>query len=203
MNYALVRNGQVAFAANGREALSRYIRETDGVSVSLPENLEASVTVAGYDILPVTVTSYPAPSGRINTGEHEYVVNGGIVERRDATQPMTLNEVINDKTIQIDAAYSEAIQQPVAYMGTLFQADKDSQDVLLATLTTLNPLGATPPGFWWKDVTNNHIPMTLAELQGLGQTMFAQGWVAFQNRDAKKAQVTAATSEAEVSAVTW
>lgn len=121
----------------------------------------------------------------------------------EAAPPPTLTEVKTDKLNEIDATYASAIQQSVAYMGTLFQADNASQGILLATLTVLTPMGGTPAGFWWKDQSNNQVPMTLAQLQGLAQTMFAQGWAAFQQRDSLKAQVEAATDAAAVNAVTW
>lgn len=117
--------------------------------------------------------------------------------------PKPLATLKSEKIAQIDAAYNAAIQQDVTYMGTTFQADAASQDVLVKTLVTLNAAGATPPGFWWKDEANNQVTMTLAELNGLAMAMWAQGQVAFSHKDDLKAQVAAATTDAEVAAVTW
>lgn len=103
----------------------------------------------------------------------------------------------------IDAAYETAMQIPVAYMGTTFQADAGSQDVLNKTLTALTPTGSTPSGFYWMDTGNVQQPMTLAQLHGLAGVMLAQGWSAFQHRQTQKAAIRAATTVAAVQSITW
>ena len=112
-----------------------------------------------------------------------------------------LSEVKAEKIAQIEAAYSTAMQQDVSYMGTTFQTDTASQDILTKTLVTLNATGSVPAAFWWRDANNNNVAMSLAELNGLAGAMLNQGWAAFQTRVARKDAVTAATSTAEVDAV--
>ena len=116
-------------------------------------------------------------------------------------KPKPLSEVKAEKIAQIEAAYIVAMQQPVTYMGTTFQADAASQDILTKTLVTLNATGSVPAAFWWRDANNNNVAMSLAELNGLAGAMLNQGWAAFQTRVARKDAVTAATSTAEVDAV--
>ena len=100
-------------------------------------------------------------------------------------------------------SYQAAITQPVAYMSTTFQADPTSQANVQASLAALTPGGATLTGFYWVDANNNHVVMTLAQLQGLGAAMYSQAWTAFQTLQAQKAAVNAATTVATVQAIAW
>jgi hypothetical protein len=103
----------------------------------------------------------------------------------------------------IGAAYESAYQLPVAYIGTTFQADAGSQDVLSKTLAALTPNGATPTGFYWADTNNVQVPMSLSQLQGLASAMMTQGWAAFQHKQSQKAAIRAATTVAAVQSITW
>lgn len=111
--------------------------------------------------------------------------------------------VRSTKLTQMEVAYAAAIQQPVSYMGTTFQSDTESQSILTSTLVALNAAGAVPPGFGWWDINNIKVPMTLPELNGLAGAMLAQGWEAFQNKQAKKDAARAATTIDQVNSVIW
>ena len=86
-----------------------------------------------------------------------------------------------------------------------YQVDPASQTYAQSTLVALSqmPVPATPAGFYWVSSDNTHVPFTFADIQGLAQAMFAQGVVAFQNYQAKKAAIRAATTVAEVQAITY
>ena len=99
----------------------------------------------------------------------------------------------------LEAAYTVAIQLPVSYMGSTFQADSDSQDLLTKCLVA----GAVPTGFYWLDAINEKVPMTFAQLQGLAGTMLMQGQIAFDNLQTKKTAVRAALTVADVQLVQW
>ncbi|MCL1618323.1 DUF4376 domain-containing protein [Ralstonia pseudosolanacearum] len=99
----------------------------------------------------------------------------------------------------VESAYQNAIQQPVSYMGTEFQADLDAQTVLTKTLAP----GAVPPGFFWLDSSNNAVQMTFAQLQSLAGAMLAQGQAAFAKKTDLKRQIRAATTIMAVEAITW
>jgi hypothetical protein len=103
----------------------------------------------------------------------------------------------------IDAAYEHAYQIPVAYLGTTFDADTESQSTLTKTLAALTPTGSTPAGFYWQDSNNTQVSMTLAALQGLAAAMMTQGWAAFQHRQAQKAAIRAAATVAAVQEIIW
>jgi hypothetical protein len=99
----------------------------------------------------------------------------------------------------LTAAYTAAIQLPVAYMSTTFQTDTASQDVLTKCLVA----GSVPAGFYWLDATNAQVAMTFTELQGLAGTILAQGQVAFDKLQTKKTAVRDATTVADIEAVVW
>lgn len=96
-------------------------------------------------------------------------------------------------------AYNTAIQVPVAYMNTTFQADEASQAVLTKVLVA----GSVPVGFAWLDANNTPVNMTYAQLQGLAVAMLAQGQAAFVKLQTLKSQVRAATTVTKAQAVVW
>jgi hypothetical protein len=131
----------------------------------------------------------------------------GSVEISDAEAlaipPKPISQARTEKLAQLERAYETAVQQPVAYMGTTFQADSGSQEILTKTLTSLNPAGGVPPGFAWWDTDNNAVPMTLTELNGLAMAMLTQGWTAFQHKQTKKEAARSAQTVDDVNAVEW
>jgi hypothetical protein len=100
---------------------------------------------------------------------------------------------------RLTTSYNAAIQLPVAYMATSFQADSASQDVLTKSLAP----GSVPTGFAWLDANNVAVPMTFAQLQGLAAAMLAQGWAAFQNLQTRKTAVRSATTVTQVQTIIW
>lgn len=110
-----------------------------------------------------------------------------------------INDVRNEKIAILTNAYNTAIQVPVAYMSTTFQADEASQTVLTKVLVA----GSVPSGFAWLDVNNMPVNMTYAQLQGLAVAMLAQGQAAFVKLQTLKSQVRAATTVAKAQAIVW
>ena len=111
----------------------------------------------------------------------------------------SLPEVAAAKLAKLTAAYQTAIQQPVTYMGTTFQADDQSQ----AMLSRIPAAGVIPDGFAWLDAGNVFVPMTRVQLQGLASVMLAQGWAAFQRLQERKGAVRRAATTIAVGAVVW
>lgn len=113
--------------------------------------------------------------------------------------PASLVDLQADKIQVLTTAYETAIQLPVSYLTTTFQADADSQLVLTKTLSA----GSVPTGFFWMDSLNNQVPMTFTQLKGLAAAMLTQGQTAFANLQVKKTAVRAATTASAVAAVVW
>jgi hypothetical protein len=117
--------------------------------------------------------------------------------------PVPLAAVKEAKIAEIEEAYQQAIQQPLSYMGHVFQADSGSQDTLTKTLTSLNAVGSVPDGFAWWDISNAPVSMTLTQLNGLAFAMLARGWGAFQHKQALKEAVRSAQTVDDVEIITW
>lgn len=104
----------------------------------------------------------------------------------------------------IQAAYQNAAYNtPIAYMGTTFWTDSDSQFKLLGAAWGYGKTGSVPDGFAWWDATGAGVPMTLDQLEGLAQATLGAVNAAFVKRKTYLATITAATTVAEVQTVVW
>lgn len=113
----------------------------------------------------------------------------------------SLAEAQTAQAALMDSAYAAASGAPIAYMGTTFQADEASQALVAAVLTASG--GMLPAGFTWYDVNNVAQPMTFAALQGLAGSILMRGQPLFVHKQTQKAAIRAASSVAQVQAVTW
>ena len=99
----------------------------------------------------------------------------------------------------LTAAYYAAMQAPVEYMGTTFQASVGSQSQITNSIAA----GSVPAGFYWLDANNVQVLMTFAQLQGLAAAILAQGQSAFAHLQAQKAAVRAAQSVVAIQSIVW
>jgi len=119
-------------------------------------------------------------------------------DRPIPTDAFLLEQAKIVKGAEIQAGYDYANALPIDYMATTFQADKDSQDLVVSVLSA----GAVPDGFYWLDILNNKVTMTYADLQGLSQALLMRGQINFATRLALKTANKVATTVLEVEAVT-
>ena len=148
-------------------------------------------SVPDYTAPVPTLTAFPAKPNAYHTWDwptKTWILPANALAQAQADQVKT-----------VTATYSAAIQAPVSYMATTFQADAGSQATLNKVITAAN--GTVPAGFYWVDAANNQVAMTFAQLQGLASAMWAQGWTAFQELQTKKAAIAAATTIAAVQAI--
>lgn len=110
-----------------------------------------------------------------------------------------LNGAKQSKLNELKIAYKEANQADIAYMNTTFQADKDSQDLIVSVLSA----GSVPTGFFWLDSLNNQVPMTYAELQGLSGAILARNQTNFIKYQGLKAKVNSAKTLKTVNSIKW
>lgn len=148
-----------------------------------------------------------------NDGMGWRAVNGpddvGPDETFSATIPsesLALAQVAQTEAMYV--AYSQAVQQSVSFKSAggvtqTFQADTNSQNILLQSYTGFQAAGAVPAAFYWVAADNTQVSFTLADLKGLYAAMLAQGWAAFQQLQTRKASIRAATTSAAVKAITW
>ena len=111
----------------------------------------------------------------------------------------TFEELQKAKINELKQAYNTANQEDIAYMDTTFQADKNSQNLIVLVLSA----GMVPKGFYWKDSSNNHISMTFKEVQGLSATILVRGQVNFNKYQDLKAQVRDTTTQVDLEKISW
>ena len=133
---------------------------------------------------------------RLNT---PFVSSGTLVPAPTPTAAQLLATAKTAQNATLSQAYAAAIQQPVTYMATTFQADTASQNTLSLSLSP----GSVPAGFYWLDATNAQVPMTFVQLQGLAYVMLVQGQTAFTRLQTCKRSVTNAVTVAAAMAVVW
>lgn len=159
------------------------------------------MTITNWKLLPDGMSA----SRTLDNGATESRLVSAIdpAELAKASPAYTADEALqaakNDNIAVLEMAYAAAIQTPVAYMATTFQADIASQDILAKSLVA----GSVPAGFYWLDAQNTKIPMTFAQLQGLAAAILAQGQAAFDRLQACKAAVRAAKTIAAVQSIVW
>jgi hypothetical protein len=149
------------------------------------------ITLIGHTLTPAQEAAYNAlPADRLGT------MFDGI---NFSVPALSLADARTKQIALLTTSYNAAIQFPVSYMATSFQADADSQSVVVKSLSP----GAVPAGFAWLDINNVSVPMTFVQLQGLAAAMLARGWAAFQNLQTRKTAVRDATTVAQVQAIIW
>lgn len=109
---------------------------------------------------------------------------------------------------KLESMYSLAISNDVtitteAGNTVTFQADDASRTTLQNTLNGLTSTKVTPPGFYWKAADNTNVAVTYTDLLNFAAAIFANGWSAFQNLQAKKLLVEAATTSEAALAITF
>lgn len=87
----------------------------------------------------------------------------------------------------------------IDYMGYTWRADSASQTLLAQVLA----IGSVPEGMYWRDSSGTPRAMNYANLQGLGVAILMRGLAADSNLMTKTAAVVAATTAAEIDAITW
>jgi len=103
------------------------------------------------------------------------------------------------KLSELQTAYNNANEIDIAYMGTTFQSDKKSQDLIVSVLSA----GSVPAGFFWLDTANNQVAMTYIELQGLSGAILARSQINFIKYQGLKGQVPLATTQADLDLIVW
>ncbi len=111
----------------------------------------------------------------------------------------TVTEVQQAKLSEIKTAYEQANQEDIAYLGTTFQADKYSQNLIVSVLSA----GAVPDGFFWMDKANNQVAMTYVELQGLSGAILARGQINYIKLQELKAQANKAVTQTKLDTTIW
>jgi len=87
----------------------------------------------------------------------------------------------------------------IDYMSHTWRADSASQTLLAQVLA----IGSVPEGMYWRDSSGTPRTMGYSDLQGLGLAILTRGLAADNNLMIKTAALNAATTAAEIDAITW
>jgi len=109
----------------------------------------------------------------------------GVLTVSQPTAAYVLSQAIAAKLEEINSDFFYANSLPISYLGAMFQTDSDSQALISNVITASG--GQLPTSFAWYDVSNNPVPMSFAQLQGLAQAILLRGQGLFSNKQAKKA----------------
>lgn len=120
-------------------------------------------------------------------------------EEEAAADAEELKAAKDVKLTELQAAYNAANYANIDHDSKTWRADVQSQQLLAAVLS----VGSVPEGMYWRDVTETQNAMTFSDLQALASAILTRGLTLDSNLDTKKAAVAAATTIAEVDAVTW
>ena len=111
----------------------------------------------------------------------------------------TFAELQTAKLQDLETSYNKANELDIAYMATTFQADKNSQDLVVKVLSA----GSAPSGFFWLDKANNQVAMTYVQLQGLSGAILTRNQTNFIKFQGLKSQVKLAKTQADLDLIVW
>ena len=111
----------------------------------------------------------------------------------------TLTEIQAAQIALITTDYRAAIQADIDYMGATFNADYDTQNLMVSTLSA----GQVPSEFFWQDITNSQITMTYAQAQGLLLAISERRQLAFDKLQTLKSAIRAAVDVDAVALIVW
>jgi len=103
------------------------------------------------------------------------------------------------KLSKLETAYNNANELDIAYMSTTFQADKNSQNLIVSVLSA----GSVPKGFFWIDKVNTQIAMTYSQLQGLSGAILGRNQTNFIKFQDLKVKVNLAKKQADLDLIVW
>jgi hypothetical protein len=156
----------------------------------------AAVGLRGLDI------SWFPETGELNFGP--LVTNE---QKQSAEAVLAAHDPMNGlkerKRREIEKWRDAAINQGTAWNEYVWDTDTVSRANLNAVLTIAQLGIPLPEGFTWRTKDNQNIPMTLPDLAALAATMMQAGNAAYVKSWQLKAQLDAATTEAEILAVEW
>jgi hypothetical protein len=115
--------------------------------------------------------------------------------------PYPLTSAQSVQLALMDTEYTNVNAQPISYMGTTFQADAYSQQLIGQVLTASG--GSLPSGFQWWDSTNTPVTMSYAQLATLAAQILFRGQGYFAHKQAQKVLIRAATSTTQVQSIVW
>ncbi len=119
--------------------------------------------------------------------------------RKDTHDAAVLPDIKAQKIAELQAAYASEIYANIDYDSKTWPADELTQKTLSRVLSP----GSVPAAQHWRDASETKYTVTYAYLQGLALAMLERATPAEDGLNAKVVLVNAATTEAEVNAITY
>ena len=190
MSYALVKAGLVVFEASDSTALSRYLYDTEGLNVSLPEDPNGA-SVGEYVVMPVEYINEP-PLDSVSVGGMSFEVSGVVVKKYESRRPLTIEEVRRQRLDMVEGYRNTSTNKDVYALGTRWQADERSQK-LLGNAITLAIAGLPLPPMW-RDADNNNVEITsINQLLAIAGAMAIQTQAAYEQSWTLKREIEVAS----------
>lgn len=77
----------------------------------------------------------------------------------------------------------------VEYLGHVWQGDSSSRDRINTTLSAFSQLRTLPGGFFWTSLSNEDVPITFDQLEGLLQAIVNKGFAIHARQRAMKTEI--------------
>lgn len=121
---------------------------------------------------------------------------------------LPLDKVKEAKLKLVKQEYNDSIIESISFeteAGVVkkFQADIDSQDVLLKVTIGYGFLKQVPNGFYWKSEDNTLVTFTYKDLCNLYTELLNRGNINFIKMQTLKAKISKALTKEEVELITW
>lgn len=181
--------GQKSAAYNAQGAITAFY---DSIDSPVPVCVETIDITDEEWLACLTTTGYSISDGELVAPSASFLL----------AQAQALQSSVIDNAYATASTLAISFKTAGGVQGS-FDADSQSQTLLMQSTQGYGIAGATPAGFYWKAADNTLVPFTLADLQGLYGAMLAQGWTAFQKRSTLKAKISAATTIEAVRAISW
>lgn len=104
-----------------------------------------------------------------------------------------------EKIAELQAIGLALVYSNITHAGQTWPTDAESRSLLSEILS----MGSVPEDMYWRDTSGTPHTMTYAELQALARAIFDRGFAADKNMETKKAAIAAATTAAQIDAITW
>lgn len=179
---------------NGNIIKINQFRKDFGVGEASPEQ---TCIDRGYYPIIDNLPSIDTRLQKIAGSEYVFDATNKVVNKNYTVVDVPLSELQKPKIEEAYKKYLSIRYADIAYMNTTFQADENSQSLIVSVLSA----GSVPNGFFWLDVNNAQVSMTYADLQGLSGAILARGQQAYADYQAKKAEILATTTVADLDAV--
>ncbi|CFB63204.1 hypothetical protein PAP18089_05123 [Pandoraea apista] len=178
--------------------------DAQGVITAYYDSVDSPVPVGIENVMEITDAQWQ----ECLTSRGHTVVNGVLVAPAAATSEELLAQAKVLQCAAIDASYVLASTSSVTFktsagVSQTYQADSDSQLILMQAVQGYSLAGSVPTGFFWKAEDNTLVSFSLQDLEGLYTAMLANGWAAFQKRAELKKAIASATSIDAVQAINW